>query len=352
MSAPGKNSDIFTRGFNNVAPQKSAVTTELKGPSVNRWGKEGYREDVKPVHQNIVPPKVNTVSSVSSTSVSNTNITSSGKVDPYMQVSGPKFDPKNQSKDIFNNINNINSQPKRPEPVVYDPKKEEKNQLMKNLFGGVGAKTPTAPKEQPQKKSSTFTTSSEQPIKKPIGNSSQTDTSKHSEDIMGMFTSNVPQTQTQPPTQNTINLIDELFGGSSIQTSKPVTQPEITTPTNNLFSFNTTQQTTPKPEVSPYKTDTDSFGELWTSCPFDEKPFDIPTKTITSPEKYFDQISKLNFFPVQIINNEAIASAKFKNKICLLHAIINTNGLINLQVKSYEDQYTNDIADYLKTVLK
>jgi hypothetical protein len=223
---------------------------------------------------------------------------------------------------------------------------------MKNLFGGVGAKTPTAPKEQPQKKSSTFTTSSEQPIKKPIGNSSQTDTSKHSEDIMGMFTSNVPQTQTQPPTQNTINLIDELFGGSSIQTSKPVTQPEITTPTNNLFSFNTTQQTTPKPEVSPYKTDTDSFGELWTSCPFDEKPFDIPTKTITSPEKYFDQISKLNFFPVQIINNEAIASAKFKNKICLLHAIINTNGLINLQVKSYEDQYTNDIADYLKTVLK
>ena len=340
-SAPGKHSDIFTKGFNNREPPKNAVTTELKGPSVNKWGKEGYREDVKPIPQNIVPPKVNTVSSVSSSSVSNTGVFT-GKVDPYMQVSGPKVDNKNQPKELFQNNNNNFVPSKKQEPVVYDPKKEEKNQLMKNLFGGVGGKptTTSAPKEQPQKRPSTLT--KEQP--------KQT----QNDDILGLYSNNVPKTQIQQSQpQPTFNLLDEIFSGSTTVTSKPVvTQQEVTTPTNNLFSFTNQQQTQPKPDVSPFKTDTDNFGELWTSCPFDERPFDIPTRTITTPEKYFEQISKLNFFPVQIINNEAIASAKYKNKICLIHAIINTNGLVNLQVKCYEEQYNNEIADYLKTVLK
>jgi AP-4 complex subunit epsilon-1 len=341
-SAPGRNVNTFTKGFDNRAPSKNIVTNELKGPSVNKWGKEGYREDVKPITQTIAPQKSNT------TSISNSAVTTSGKVDPYMQVSGPKLDSKNQPKDLFT-PNTIN---KRPEPVVHDPKKEVKNQLMKDLFGGVGGRTPTittatTPKEHPHKRPSTINTPKEQPKQ----------VLQHNEDILGLFSgSSTPQTpQIQQTTTSNINLLDEIFGGVSsttpiVTTPTPIAQPVAQ---SNLFSFTNKQPIIPSSvNIVPYETDTDNFGELWTSCPFDEKPYDINTNSVTTPEKYFEIISKLNFFPVQIINNEAIASAKFKNKICLLHAIISTNGYISLQVKSYEEKYNDEIADHLKKYLK
>jgi AP-4 complex subunit epsilon-1 len=340
-TAPGRNVNTFTKGYSNREPSKNVVSNELKGPSANKWGKEGYREDIKPTPQTFVQqqPKSN-ISSVSSNSIP----TTSGKVDPYMQVSGPKLDPKNPPNQLFpQNQQNVS---KRPETVVHDPKKEEKNQLMKNLFGGMGGRTSTAnttPKEQPQKKPSTTTTQKEQPKQQ-----------QQNDDILGLFTggSTAPQTQLTQNQQSNINLIDELFGGSStvtVSTPKPV---EVNNTSNILTNFlEKPKPSQPSLEITPFKTDTDNFGELWTSCPFDEKLYNVVTRTITSPEKYFKQISTLNFFPVQIINNEAIASAKYKNKICLIHAAINTNGQIDLQVKSYEEKYNDEIADYLKTVL-
>jgi AP-4 complex subunit epsilon-1 len=337
-SAPGRNVNTFTKGFDNRAPSKNVVTNELKGSSVNKWGKEGYREDAKSIPQTIVPPKSNV------TSVSSQAVITSGKVDPYMQVSGPKVDTKNQPKDLFTS-SVVTS--KRPEPVVHDPKKEVKNQLMKDLFGGVGRTPTTTPKEQPPKKSNINTPKEQH---KPV--------QQQNEDILGLFSgSSTPQTpQSQQTTTSNLNLLEEIFGGVSTtnvpKIVTPTVQPEINNQ-SNLFSFTNKQpQTQQKVDIVPFKTDTDNFGELWTSCPFDEKAYEVNSKTITTPEKYFELISKLNFFPVQIINNEAIASAKFKNKISLVHAIISINGYVSIQVKSYEEKYNDEIADYLKTVLK
>ena len=97
--------------------------------------------------------------------------------------------------------------------------------------------------------------------------------------------------------------------------------------------------------------DTDSFGEYWTNYPIDEKSYDYVSKYINTPEKYFEAIKNNgNFHPVHIINDEANASAKFRNKIVLIHATISGFN-INILVKSYDGGQTDLVANFLREII-
>merc|ERR1711957_973495 len=119
----------------------------------------------------------------------------------------------------------------------------------------------------------------------------------------------------------------------------------MSTPTNP------NSNNTSAPEISPMNIDTDSFGELWTDCPIDEISCDFISKNINTPEKFFEIMrTKGNFFPVQIINDEAICSAKLKGKIVLIHGTIDGFN-INVLVKCYDSSQYDVIRNFLKNII-
>ena len=94
---------------------------------------------------------------------------------------------------------------------------------------------------------------------------------------------------------------------------------------------------------TPYNINTDKFGELWESFP-EEESYSM-NSNIQTPQKYHEIIkSRGNFAPIDIINNEAISAAYYKNQITLVHASIENNE-INFLVKCQNQWLNNEVAD-------
>ena len=108
---------------------------------------------------------------------------------------------------------------------------------------------------------------------------------------------------------------------------------------NNLIN------TTSNNPFTPYNINTDKFGQLWESFP-DEVDLSI-NSNINSPQKYHEIIkSKGNFSPIDIINNEAISAAYYKNQIVLVHADIENNQ-INFLVKCQNNLFNKEVSDII-----
>jgi len=162
-------------------------------------------------------------------------------------------------------------------------------------------------------------------------------------------TSTYKQTQTNV-SQNS-NILDLTSLNQNTNSSKQQN------PQGNLFDMlGSTNKTTPsvtsdglkKIDFTPLNMDTDAFGEYWTNCPFDEKSFDFVSQNINSPEKFFEFIKNYgNFFPVEIIEDQAIACAKLKNKLVLVHATI-TGFKVNALIKCYDNSQTDLVGRFLK----
>ena len=101
---------------------------------------------------------------------------------------------------------------------------------------------------------------------------------------------------------------------------------------------------------SPYNINTDKFGELWGDYP-DENSYEI-NANISTPQQFHDIIkNKGNFAAVDIINNEAISAANYKNQISLIHATIEP-GHITLLVKCQNQELNEEVATYIMEILK
>ena len=178
----------------------------------------------------------------------------------------------------------------------------------------------------------------------------------------------------QTSVNNTLNLLDEIFSGSSSTTTNNTIpqqtnkvdffnmgsnpQPSTNSSSNILDMFGKTQtqiQSQPKSlkdNITPFNIDTDTFGELWTSCPFDEISEDVRTRSIKTPEEFFKIISsEANFKPVQVIGMEAIAAGKYKNKITLVHTSLNGDNTLSMLIKCYDQSLVNELGAFLKTLL-
>ena len=106
---------------------------------------------------------------------------------------------------------------------------------------------------------------------------------------------------------------------------------------NNNFSNNK--------YFTPLNIKTEKFGELWENSP-EEDSFSININ-IGSPQKFHEIIkSKGNFAAIDIINNEAISAATFKNEFALVHATIEMNE-ISLLIKCQNKSYNNEVGNYI-----
>ena len=97
---------------------------------------------------------------------------------------------------------------------------------------------------------------------------------------------------------------------------------------------------------TPYNINTDKFGELWENFP-DEDELNLYSN-INNAQQYHEIIkSRGNFAAVDIINNEAISAAYYKNQITLVHASIENNQ-INFLVKCQNNLFNKEIIDLIR----
>ena len=178
---------------------------------------------------------------------------------------------------------------------------------------------------------------------------------------------NIPQnTQTQ---KNTIDLLGDIFGGNNQnQTVSPPVQNQSNNNNNvlNLFDIGGGNNQMNENKINnntndifmnlnsnpytPYQIDTNKFGEIWENSP-DEDSFEMNIN-INTPQQFHEIIkNKGNFCAIEIINNEAISSANYKNQIALVHATINP-GHVDLLVKCQNKQLNNEVANYVINLFK
>jgi len=176
-----------------------------------------------------------------------------------------------------------------------------------------------------------------------------------------------------------MNLLDEIFSGSSYKQQSQTNTVNSASNASNILDFaslsssNTQQQSQSKAsaqsqgnlldmlgnskpptqglkkiDFTPVSMDTDSFGEYWTNCPHDERSFDLVSKNVNSPQRFFDVLKASgNFFPVEIIEDQAIACAKFKEKLVLVHATISGFN-VNVLVKCFDNSQIDLVQKFLK----
>ena len=207
-----------------------------------------------------------------------------------IKIQSIEGDNQDVKKDFYSDNNKKNKKTKK-QIEEEDPNKKK---LMLDLFGGMNGDA------QPEKK----------------------------------ISKNKPEPKKEPIKNNKINLFEGLTQNNSNN--------------NSNISINQSKNNYEHPNkaFTPYNINTDKFGELWENFP-DEVEFNLLCK-VNTPEKYHEIIkTQGNFAPVDIINNEAISAAYYKNQIVLVHATVDNNQIFFL-VKCQNNSFNNEVIDFIK----
>ena len=165
--------------------------------------------------------------------------------------------------------------------------------------------------------------------------------------------------------QGTIDLLGDIFGGGNTATTTNFTNNNNNQNQNDFFgAFNNTNNNNNfgsnndmlgnlnaqnanniNNAYTPYNISTDEFGELWGSYP-DEDTYEMNIN-ISTPKQFHDIIkNKGNYAAIDIINNEAISAANYKNQVSLVHATIELNH-VTLLVKCQNNGLNQEVASYI-----
>ena len=207
-----------------------------------------------------------------------------------IKIQSIEGDNQDVKKDFYSDNNKKNKKTKKP----IEEEDPNKKKLMIDLFGGMNGDV------QPEKK----------------------------------ISKNKPEPKKEPIKNNKINLFEGLTQNNSNN--------------NSNISINQSKNNNERSNkaFTPYNINTDKFGELWENFP-DEVEFNLLCK-VNTPEKYHEIIkTQGNFAPVDIINNEAISAAYYKNQIVLVHATVDNNQIFFL-VKCQNNSFNNEVIDFIK----
>ena len=377
LSMPTKGNDINilyeTKDDNLVKNMKS----ELNVKGEQKWGAEGYKEDVKKQEK----PSFINLQGISSSS------------------SG--YDDWKKDSSSYNKGNKKNNKKNKEEEL--NPENQEKIKLMNELFGGGNEKKPKKQTQNTNKGNNANVIKNnnankgmslfEGMTKVNEGNSNNiaNNNINKNNDLLNMGNQNnqnntgsidllgfgdnqqFQQNNTiNNNNQNSINLLGDIFGPSENDNSnsninnfnvgnQPQNQNNIfdifsnniqnNTMTNNINDnvINNINQNTNNNSYSPYNIDTDKFGELWGDFP-EEDVYEI-NANISTPQQYHEIIKRGNYAAVDIINNEAISAAKYRNQISLVHGTIE-QGKITLLIKNQNKELNNEVANYIIGLFK
>ena len=365
LSMPTKGNDINnlydTKDDNLVVNMKN----ELSVKGEQKWGAEGYKEETK--------------KSEKSNFINTQSISSSSNMFTGMENNG-------YSNSSSNNERN-NRRKKNEEDL--NPENQAKKNLMKGLFGGLGGddveEKPKKTQNIPKKDNNNLFSGNQINNNKGInlfegmiknndnikGNNNQINNNNNQNnkgniDLLGFGESN-QDNNINNNNQGSIDLLGDIFGGGNSQNNFSNNNQnqnnnlfdDLSNNNNNNFTSNNdifgnlnTENMNNSNNIpfTPYNINTDEFGELWGSYP-DENYYEIKVN-ISSPQQFHDIIkSKANFAAVDIINNEAISAANYKNQVTLVHATIEPNS-ITLLVKCQNQALNQEVATYIMGIFK
>ena len=365
LSMPTKGNDINnlydTKDDNLVVNMKN----ELSVKGEQKWGAEGYKEETK--------------KSEKSNFINTQSISSSSNMFTGMENNG-------YSNSSSNNERN-NRRKKNEEDL--NPENQAKKNLMKGLFGGLGGddveEKPKKTQNIPKKDNNNLFSGNQINNNKGInlfegmiknndnikGNNNQINNNNNQNnkgniDLLGFGESN-QDNNINNNNQGSIDLLGDIFGGGNSQNNFSNNNQnqnnnlfdDLSNNNNNNFTSNNdifgnlnTENMNNSNNIpfTPYNINTDEFGELWGSYP-DENYYEIKVN-ISNPQQFHDIIkSKANFAAVDIINNEAISAANYKNQVTLVHATIEPNS-ITLLVKCQNQALNQEVASYIMGIFK
>ena len=209
-----------------------------------------------------------------------------------------------------------------------------------------------------------------------MGNSNQSNTGNNNNnnfDLLGFGDNTQQQNNTNinnnSNNQGSIDLLGDIFGGGNstnnfgnnnnntqnqnnifdVFSNNTNTTNTMNNNTNDIFG-NLNNNTNNNNSFSPYNISTDEFGELWGNYP-DEDTYEMNIN-ISTPQQFHDVIkNKGNYAAIDIINNEAISAANYKNQISLVHATIDFNH-VTLLVKCQNKGLNQEVSSYIIGLFK
>ena len=393
LSMPSKGNNINSlydvKDDNLVANMKN----ELNVRGEQKWGAEGYKDESKKIPEK--PSFINTQG------IGSSNIFNNGGSNSFVGISGG-----NNSGYGTGSSSTYSHRNKKKEEDL-NPDNLEKKKLMKDLFGGLGGDDN---EEKPKKKqrnnfggndnsySGTQNNNNNNGnnnggmnlFEGMIKNTDNNNNNNQSKDLLNMgnnnqnnnngnfdllgFGDNNQQNNMNNNNNNnnqgSIDLLGDIFGGGSNTNNFSNNNNNNTQNQNNLFdAFSNTnnnnntsnnemnlfgnlnnQNSSNNNLFSPYNINTEEFGEQWGNYP-DEDTFEMNIN-ISTPQQFHEIIrNKGNFAAVDIINNEAISAANYKNQISLVHATIDFNH-VTLLVKCQNKGLNQEVATYVMNLFK
>ena len=317
LSMPGSNSKINKLYESNTSFTRSDMKNELSVKAEKKWGEDGYIKDNKKEEKKW------------------------GVENIKIEAIDSKEYNKKENND-FGYENKINKKPRKK----YEEEDPNKKKLMKDLFGGIDDENDNNNSDIKKNKNKT---KKEQKNNENIFNNIDFNTSINTNNTTNNINNNNANNK-----ENILNLFDGLTQ-NNISNNIPTNnnnnynQNNIPNNSNNIDFFNSMINNTNN-LFTPYNINTDKFGELWESFP-EEESYSI-NSNIQTPQRYHEIIkSRANFAPVDIINNEAISAAYYKNQITLVHASIEINE-INFLVKCQNQSLNNEVANYIMNLYK
>ena len=305
LSMPGSNSKINKLYESNTSFIRSDMKNELSVKAEKKWGEEGYIKDNKEKEKKW--------------GVENIKIES--------------IDSKDYNKNDFSYENKNENKSSKRAMKKYEEEDPNKKKLMNDLFYGIddtvdNNNNKKNKKEQKQNTNIFNNIDFDTSIKTNNNNTNNKNTNNNNQNILNLFdglTQNNPSNNfNNNNNSNNINL-----NNISNNNINNINNNNMNNISINLFT--------------PYNINTDKFGELWESFP-EEESYSM-NSNIQTPQKYHEIIkSRGNFAPIDIINNEAISAAYYKNQITLVHASIENNE-INFLVKCQNQWLNNEVAD-------
>ena len=385
LSMPTKGNEINnlyeTKDDNLVKNMKN----ELNVKGEQKWGAEGYKEETKKSDK----PSFINLQGISSSNSGYDN-----------------WKKDNNNNNSSNNYNKKNTKKNKEEEL--NPESQEKRKLMDELFGGMGNG-----EKKPKKKTQNNNEGNNINYIKKTNNSNNSgmnlfvgmtkinegnnniNINNNKNDLLNMGNQNNQNNQNntgsidllgfgesqqseqnniilnnnQNNNQNSINLLGDIFGPSenNISNSNNINNINIGNQPqnqNNIFDLfgnnnqnnniinninNNINQNNNSNNYSPYNIDTDKFGELWGEFP-DEDVYEI-NANISTPQQYHEIIKRGNYAAVDIINNEAISAANYRNQISLVHGTID-QGKITLLIKNQNKDLNQEVANYIIGLFK
>ena len=384
LSMPSKGNNINSlyevRDNNLVENMKS----ELNVRGEQKWGAQGYKEETKKSMDK--PNYINTQGISSSSNLfyngnSNKESSSSSKYDKNSSKRNKEeeLNPENQAKKtlmkgLFGGIGGEEENEEKPEKQKKIIPKKNVNTSGNNLFAGTKVNNNNGGMnlfEGMIKNNDTNNSSNQQTDLLNMGNNNNLNSNTGNIDLLG-FGDNSQQQNIRNINNNgnqgSIDLLGDIFGGGGNTTSN-TTNDFSNTQQNNIFdafdnnNFNNNSsnnnnnlfgnlntQNTNNNLFTPYNISTEEFGELWGNYP-DEDIYEMNIN-ISNPQQFHDIIkNKGNYAAIDIINNEAISAANYKNQVSLVHATVELNK-VTLLVKCQNKELNQEVAKYVIELFK